>query len=75
MEPTEADKLRPAEVAKLVGLSKASVLREIEAGEFEAFRVGPSQLHIRVTRASVLAYMERRRITTDIHPLAAGQAA
>ena len=63
METAEAsDKLRPAEVAKLVGLSKASVLREIEAGEFEAYRVGPSQLHIRVTRASVDAYLARRTI-------------
>jgi len=44
------DKLKVAEVARLTGLSKATVLREIEAGEFTAYRVGPSQLHIRVTR-------------------------
>ena len=64
METAQAtDKLKVAEVARLTGLSKATVLREIEAGEFTAYRVGPSQLHIRVTRGSVDDYLARRAIT------------
>lgn len=63
MQTTEGtDKLTPAQVASIVGVSKATILREIEAGEFEAFRVGPAQTRIRVTRASVDAYLSRRAI-------------
>lgn len=65
MQTTEGtDKLTPAQVASIVGVSKATILREIDAGEFQAFRVGPSQKHIRVTRASVEDYLERRTIIT-----------
>lgn len=59
------DKLTPAQVASMVGVSKATILREIEAGEFEAFRVGPAQARIRVTRASVEAYLARRAIAVQ----------
>lgn len=63
MQTPATDKLKVSEVASLTGLSKASVLREIDAGEFTAFRVGPSRTHIRVTRASVDAYLARCAIT------------
>lgn len=62
------DKLTPAQVASIVGVSKATILREIEAGEFEAFRVGPTQTRIRVTRASVEAYLARRTIAAPSAP-------
>lgn len=62
METASTDKLTVAEVADMTGLSRASVLREIGNGEFTAFRVGPAQKHIRVTRASVDAYLARRTI-------------
>ncbi len=63
MQTTEGtDKLTPAQVAGIVGVSKATILREIAAGEFEAFRVGPTKTRIRVTRSSVEAYMARNAI-------------
>jgi excisionase family DNA binding protein len=63
METTSGDaKLTVTQVCALVGLSKTSVLREIEAGEFEAYRVGPKGVSIRVKKASVDAYLARRAI-------------
>ena len=57
-----ADKLTVAEVCAMTGLGRATAIREIGNGEFEAFRVGPAKKHIRVTRASVEAYLARRAI-------------
>lgn len=58
-----SDMLKIAEVAEMTGLSDATVLREVHNGEFTAYRVGPSKKDIRIARASVLAYLERRLIT------------
>lgn len=57
--------LKVAEVAEMTGLSEATILREVHKGEFDAYRVGPSEKHIRITRESALAYLERRRITAQ----------
>jgi len=76
METEQADgMLKVAEVAELVGLSRATVLREIRRGEFEAYRVGPTRSHLRVTRASVDAYMGRRLVAPQPSATTAGSAA
>jgi excisionase family DNA binding protein len=63
METTPtAELLTVAEVCALTRLSKSSVLREIDAGEFEASRLGPRGGAIRVTRESVIDYKARRVI-------------
>lgn len=54
--------LTVAEVCAMTRQSKTSVHREIEAGEFEVKRLGPKGGSIRVTRASVDAYLVRRTI-------------
>lgn len=64
METAEMPELLTvAEVCAMTRLSKSSVHREIDAGEFGALRVGPKGGSIRVTRASVDAYLARRAIT------------
>ncbi len=57
--------LTVAEVCAMTRQSKSSVHREVEAGEFDVKRVGPKGGSIRITRTSVLAYLERRTITND----------
>lgn len=61
METAEMPKLLTvAEVCTMTRQSKSSIHREIDAGEFEVMRLGPKGGSIRVTRASVEAYMTRR---------------
>ncbi len=62
------DMVKIADAAQVAGLSDATVLREVHNGEFTAYRVGPSKKDIRITRASVLAYLERRLITPGASP-------
>lgn len=64
METAEMPELLTvAEVCAMTRQSKTSVHRELEAGEFEVKRLGPKGGSIRVTRASVEAYLARRTIT------------
>lgn len=65
METAEMPELLTvAEVCAMTRLSKSSVHREIDAEEFDTLRVGPKGGSIRVTRASVDAYLDRRRVTS-----------
>lgn len=57
--------LSVAEVCVMTGLSRVSVLREVDNDEFEAYRVGPGKKHMRITRASALAYLDRRRVIAE----------
>jgi predicted DNA-binding transcriptional regulator AlpA len=64
METAEMPELLTvAEVCAMTRQSKTSVHREIEANEFDVKRIGPKRGSIRVTRASVEAYLSRRTIT------------
>lgn len=58
--------LTVAEVCAMTRQSKTSIHREIDAGEFEVLRLGPKAGSIRVTRASVDAYLARRTITPAV---------
>ena len=67
METAEMPELLTvAEVCTMTRQSKSSVHREIDANEFEVKRVGPKGGSIRVTRASVEAYLARRTIAAPI---------
>lgn len=66
METAEMPELLTvAEVCAMTRQSKTTIHREIDAGEFEVLRLGPRGGSIRVTRRSVVAYMERRTIATE----------
>lgn len=63
METAEMPELLTvAEVCAMTRQSKSSVHREIEGGEFEVKRIGPKGGSIRVVRASVEAYLDRRTV-------------
>jgi excisionase family DNA binding protein len=68
---TSEHMLKVVEVCAMTGLSKSSVWRAIDDGEFDVARLGPTGRIVRVSRASVLAYLERRTIARSIvthHP-------
>lgn len=52
--------LRPAEVAQILGLSRATVYRLIADGEFPTVHVGKRKA-TRIEDASVDAYVQRHR--------------
>lgn len=52
--------LRPSEVGKMLGLSRATIYRLIADGEFPTVHVGQRKA-TRIEEASVDAYVERHR--------------
>jgi len=51
--------LNADEVAKLLRISKRTLLREVEAGKLEAFKVGKS---LRFTREAVEDYINKQKV-------------
>ncbi|MBZ0267310.1 helix-turn-helix domain-containing protein, partial [bacterium] len=49
-----ADLMNPAEVAQMLGVPEADVLKIVESGELAAKRIGDS---IRIKRSAVQAYL------------------
>ncbi len=54
-----SDILNTDEVAKILRVSKRTLLREVESGRLEAFKVGKS---LRFTREAVEKYIEKQKV-------------